>query len=122
MDDDFPTAEEIADDFRDYAPATTAVTVEQLNPDNGTVLKTAENVTCLKRIHFRGTAGVESGSVPDERCRFWLLSEEITDGTTEFTVKPQDRITDADGISWDVNSLELRALGAMTVCECGRSR
>ena len=117
MDDPFPTAEQIGQDFKDYAPALKPVTVTSIEADAGGTVQTAEEVTCLKRVHMRSTVSVGDGTVPDERCRFWMLSSDIG-----FTVYGRHKILDADGVTWKVDSSDARALGALVVCETTRVR
>jgi hypothetical protein len=114
---DFPTAADIAQDFREFAPAIAPVTVTAIEADAGGVVETAENVACLKRVHYRGNIAIGDGTIPDERCRFWLLNEDIG-----FTVYGRHKVLDADGVSWKVDSSEARALGALIVCETTRVR
>lgn len=113
----FPTREQIAQDFRENAPGLTEVTVYQINPDNGATTATAEEVTALKRVHSKSAMSIGDGEIPDERCRFWLVAEDM-----EFTPKRRDKIEDADGITWTLDSADLVAFGALAVCETSRAR
>lgn len=108
-----PTAAQIAQDFEDYAPGTSTVTVQQINPDTEAVTATSSGVTALKRVTKYETVGVGDGEVGATECKFWLRASQVS-----FAVVDHCRIVDAEGITWVVGeSVSLVGMGALWVAE-----
>lgn len=92
-----------------------AATVESLDPDTGATLASAAGVTVL---HATESAD-EEGGVTAARKSFWLVAAEVTG----FALKKRDRLTDALGVKWLVESVGTEAFGTIYVCrDCVRER
>jgi hypothetical protein len=118
-----PFAEAFANigaDFSEFmaGAAAAAVTVRQINPDDGGTIATATNVTALKRSRRRQPFGVASGAeLGSDQCRFILRASEVG-----FLVKARDEILDADGVTWHIQSVSAIAFNQLYVCDVGLKR
>jgi hypothetical protein len=106
-----PTAAQIAQDFEDYAPGTTEVTVQEADADAGTVGTSSTGVTALKRVTRYGTGQAGDGEVGATECKFWLRADQV-----DFAVVARCRVVDAEGITWVVGDADLVGFGALYIC------
>lgn len=112
-----PFPADIGQDFAAVVDGLTSVTVTQINPDTGAETASCEGVTCLAGDREQETAGVGDGSVPAERTGFTLRASEVS-----FEPRERDRVTDADGIVWSLDSVSVEGRGSLYVCEATRMR
>ncbi len=84
---------------------TQLVTVTQIDPDTDTNT-TAAGVT------LGSAANVSGGELGRDECRFVFAVSAI-----EWTPKARDQITDAAGIVWQIESVQLIAFGNLVACD-----
>lgn len=78
------------------------VTVEQMDPDSGSAILTAEGVVALKLTSTGQPMSIGAGgSLGITECQFWLEAAPVG-----FLPKPLDRITECDGTRWLVETCE----------------
>src|SRR5262249_30484704 len=113
-----PFAEAFANigaDFSEFmaGAAAAAVTVRQINPDDGSTIATATNVTSLKRSRRRQPFEVANGELGSDQCRFVLRASEVG-----FLPKARDEIVDADGVTtWHIQSVSAIAFNQLYVAD-----
>ena len=103
----------IGADFDELCAGQKPVTVEQVDADTGAARTTVEGVAALKRARKRA----DGDTVPSDTCRFVLRA-----GALGWTPAARDRITDYDGVIWDVESAELIGFGALVAVSCVKNR
>jgi hypothetical protein len=98
---------------------TQLVTVTQIDPDTdtnttaaGVTLGSAANVSALQRVRGRKPLNVSGGELGRDECRFVFAVSAI-----EWTPKARDQITDAAGIVWQIESVQLIAFGNLVACD-----
>ena len=109
---DFSDDIDIGQDFEDYAPGTTQVTVQEIDPDDASVDTTSNSVTALKRITAYGEDPIGEGTIGATECKFWLRASQVS-----FAVRARCRIVDAEGITWIVGDANLVGFGNLWVCD-----
>ena len=83
-------------------------TVARIDPDTGSTLATSAGVAALKLtstgqpVHVGG-----GGEVGVTTCQFWLRGASVS-----FVPEARDRITEADGTVWNIDSCERIGYGA----------
>jgi hypothetical protein len=89
----------IGADFETYfAPLLTNVTVASVDPDSGTALVTAADVSALKRTRRRNPFTAQGGELAADTQRFVFRASRIA-----ALMKAKDTVTEADGTVWTVD-------------------
>jgi hypothetical protein len=130
MDPFVQAAANVGSDFAAFMAFNEPVTVAQIDPDTGAATIVARGVPALKRVRRRA-AGSAGGELPRDECRFtFAITASGPSGPSGMSgpcgpcgpsgpggpgfawlLKARDQITDADGYTWDVQSVETIAQG-----------
>lgn len=108
------TAADLADDF-DVFDNVTNVTVRQIDPVTGAVTATAANVPGLRSVVSAQGIEAGDGEIRSTTTRFQLPVSRLS-----FSPKKRDRVTDAAGGVWAVDSVSLSTFGTRYTVEVTR--
>lgn len=100
------------DEIFDFVDGITTVSVREINPDGGALISTDTGVECLRRQVMANEKRMGEGAAEVQEVRFHLRAS-----TMNRVPKKRDRIVEADGTVWVINSVASAAFSSRYVCE-----
>jgi hypothetical protein len=112
-----PWPGDIGLDFAAVTDGLELVRVRQVDPDTGETTATAYPVTALAGDAVEENAGTEGGEVAGIESGFTLRASDVG-----FVPRERDRIVDAAGVTWSIDSVSVEGRGSLYVCDATRMR
>lgn len=103
---------EMIEDDMDIVDGLEKVTVLQVNPDTGATLATARKVVTLQRAISAAPAILNDGEIPKRSGRMHIKASSIA-----FEPSRRDKIVEADGSTWIIESVAIVTLKTRYACE-----